>query len=597
MVKICQHLGKLIYKTFISDISKMFIFTRVAYYLIFLLSLIACVFSEDTHKDISCPTWMYHSTNGSSQCVCGVDLHKRIICNSSLQQVQVRSCYMITYDSVRNETIAGYSFYACAKTSTKMYYSLPSDTSLVNHEMCDPLNRSGLFCGMCKKGYSPLVYSYKIECVKCSGAGFMWRSCTFVAFVIIPVTLFYIFVLLFQFNANSPSLHGFVLVAQLVSQTYSTKTLLVDFRVSDELESDVLLTLQTLYSIWNLNFFRAFYPDICFNISTLSALSLEYVAAFIPMFLIVITYIVVEMHSRGFRPILLIWRPFQHCSMFFRKKWNIKSSLINVFATFLLLSYNRLLDISLSLLMYINAHNSRGEVVGRYLYYDSSKEFFGEEHRLFGILALFVLVTFIIIPFLLLLLYPLKWFQECLNFFNLSHFALHSFADSFMGCYKDGTEPGTRDCRYFAAFFFLLRFTNYIVLACTYDSYTFVIFPIIFVCFSIIFISALPYKSKFSPHNTTMMAFLMLFIVFCCCCYGYKYSLMAHQESLTSMRTFAFIVITLPHAYLASLVLKWAYARTPQKMFRSRFSLLRNDGVSTKNLIADPTGCSLYGTI
>ena len=32
----------------------------------------------------------------------------------------------------------------------------------------------------------------------------------------------------FWFNANSPSLHGFVLVAQLLSQTYSTKTILID---------------------------------------------------------------------------------------------------------------------------------------------------------------------------------------------------------------------------------------------------------------------------------------------------------------------------------------------------------------------------------
>ena len=242
-----------------------------------------------------------------------------------------------------------------------------------------------------------------------------------------------------------------------------------------------MLTLQTLFGI--LIFFRAFTPDICFKISTLSALSLEYVVAFYPMLLIIIMYIAVELHSRGFRMILLIWRPFQHCSLYFRKEWNMKSSLVNVFATFLLLSYNRLLDISFSLLMFITAYNLRGKAVGRYLYYDSSIVFFGKEHRQFGILAIFVLVTFNFVPFLLLLLYPMKWFQECLNFFKLSHIALHTFVDSFIGCYKDGTEPGTQDGHYFAALFFLLRFSNYFILMCTYDDYVLIVFLIILCMF------------------------------------------------------------------------------------------------------------------
>ena len=458
----------------------MLILTRVAYYLIFLLSLIACVFSGDIHNDVTCPTWMYHSVNGSSQCVCGVDLHKKVICNASLQQVQVRVCYMITYDGIRNETIAGSSLHTCVYgNKPQAYYPIPSNTSQINHEMCDPLNRSGLFCGSCKDDYSPLVYSYKIGCVNCSGDGVVRTCLTFVVFVITPVTLFYIFVLLFRFNANSPSLYGFVLVAQLLSQTYSTKILFIDTIFSNKLKVDALLVLQTLYSIWSLNFFREFIPDICLQISTLSALSLEYVIAFYPMFLIVITCVAIELHSRGVRLILLIWRPFQRCSMYFRKEWNMKSSLINVFATFLLLSYNRLLDISFSLLVYTTAYNPRGEAVCRYLYYDSSKKLFDEKHRLLDFFSIFVLVTFNFVPFVLLLFYPMKWFQECLNFFKLGHFALHTFVDSFTGCYKDGTEPGTRDCRYFAAYFFLLRFANYVVLAFTHDLYILIVLLII----------------------------------------------------------------------------------------------------------------------
>ena len=347
----------------------MFVSTRVVVYSVYILNVITCVPCDGFHEDVTCPTWMYHSVNGSSQCVCGVDLHRAVLCNASSQLVQVRRFYMVTFDPTRNETIAGYSFYSNPKLTKKpprMYYPVPSNVSQINSGMCDPLNRSGLFCGACKNGYSPLVYSYKISCSNCSGAGVVQMGLTFIAFGFIPVTLFYIFVLLFKFNANSPSLHGFVLIAQLMSQTYNTKNL-INASFLKRLSLIAVLTLQTFYSIWNLNFFRAIGPDICFSITSLTALSLEYVIAFYPMFLILITCIAIELQSRGFRIILLIWRPFQHCSMYFRKEWNVKSSLINVFATFLLLSYNRLLDISFSLLMYITAYNPRCEAVGRYL--------------------------------------------------------------------------------------------------------------------------------------------------------------------------------------------------------------------------------------
>ena len=192
----------------------------------------------------------------------------------------------------------------------------------------------------------------------------------------------------------------------------------------------------------------------------------------------------------------------------------------------------------------------------------------------------------------------MKWFQECLNFFKLSHFTLHTFVDSFAGCYKDGTEPGTRDYRYFAAFFLLLRFVNYLVLMCTYDDYLQIVYLIIFACFSIIFIPYQPYKSKFSHHNITTMVFLMVSIIFCCCCYGYDYSLMARRESLSSILTFTFILLTLPHAYVACLVLKWVYSRVPWKRFLSKCSKLRN-GLSCVRLVADSWTKvnNLYGSV
>ena len=532
--------------------------------------IVECIDSANGNASISCPTWTYR-VNESSQCVCGVNLTGAVICDPSSRQVKVHGCHMITFDPASNQTYAGYSFYGCVKYFSKpstVYFPVTSNALQVNFEMCDKFKRDGLFCGACKENYYPLVYSYKLKCKECSDQEIRQSIFIFVVVTFIPVSMFYVIVLLFKFNANSPSLHGFILLAQMLTQTSSMKILYTKFGSSHHLEKDVVIVFETLYSIWNLNFFRAFTPDICLRVSTLNALLLEYVVAFYPMLLIMITYIATELHSRGFKIITVLWRPFLLCSIYFRKEWNIKSSLIDVFATFLLLSYNRLLDINFSLLMYISPYNPKGKTVGRYLYYDSSKKFFGREHRLFGNFAAFVLLFFNVVPFLLLLLYPMKWFQQCLNRCKINKIALHTFVDLFAGCYKDGTEPGTRDCRYFAALFFLLRFANCVSIFCTFGSYYLVIFPIILVCFSMLFIAAQPYRSKFSLHNITTMVFLMISIILCCCFFGINTALLFYPESYPSLLIFTFIIASLPLVYVTSLILKWIYDRVLWERYR-----------------------------
>ena len=82
------------------------------------------------------------------------------------------------------------------------------------------------------------------------------------------------------------------------------------------------------------------------------------------------------------------------------------------------------MSVSFNLLIYTNAVNPTGTFMDRYLYYDATYEFFGKEHLPFGVLALLVFVCFNILPFLLLLFYPMRWFQRCLNRFKLSCIAL-----------------------------------------------------------------------------------------------------------------------------------------------------------------------------
>ena len=128
-----------------------------------------------------------------------------------------------------------------------------------------------------------------------------------------------------------------------------------------------------------------------------------------------------------------------------------------------------------------------------------------------GILVILIGSLCLLLPLFLLLFYPKKWFQKYLNVLKLNRYGLQKFFDSFAGCYKDGTEPGTRDCCYFAALFLLLRILTYLVLSAFPITCAIAINGIIIMLFMAFFVACQPYKAKFAVYNwiTGLMLALM----------------------------------------------------------------------------------------
>ena len=190
--------------------------------------------------------------------------------------------------------------------------------------------------------------------------------------------------------------------------------------------------------------------------------------------------------------------------------------MVEAFASFLLLSYVKFLSVLFDFLVPVHLNNVHGETMEPYLYIDGTVEYFGKQHLPYAILAIVVLFIFIILPLLLLCLYPYLCFQKILNACNLRCQALHIFMDAFQGCYKNGTD-GTRDCRYFSAMYLLVRMSFFTVFAITWSSSVYVGFFIvgmIFTLFALLFPFVQPYKTPvYNVVDTVLVATVALCIV------------------------------------------------------------------------------------
>ena len=206
------------------------------------------------------------------------------------------------------------------------------------------------------------------------------------------------------------------------------------------------------------DFFRTVYSPFCLhpNLTTLQVLSLDYFIAAYPLVAILLLYVLVDLYSRNYRPVVVMWRPFHYCCIRFRHQLNIKTSLVDAFGTFFSLSFVKMFSTVVDLLIPTKVWNENGEV-SYHAYFDGTQLMFRNGHLPLALLSILILITFNLLPLLLLLLYAFPKTQFCIHCLPRSlQNALYPFVDNILSCYKDG-HNGTSNCRYFAVVYPIAR--------------------------------------------------------------------------------------------------------------------------------------------
>jgi hypothetical protein len=342
------------------------------------------------------------------------------------------------------------------------YIKLPSNTSDLNEYMCGSMNRKGWLCKDCIDGFGPSITSVGYKCVNCTGVWYGVPLYLLQEFV--PITIFFLIILIFRIHLASAPMTCFIMYSHL-----QTIEALLDpqLPMSDILNKPVSKIISLFYGVWNLDFFRYVLPAFCVSskIQLTHILLLNYISSIYPIVLIFLTWLCIELHDRNFRPLVWLWRPFHICFIKLRRKWDTRRDMIDVIASFFLVSFSKVAYESILILQcphLVRLDEEGGVSTWRAMAYDPSIICKASDIK-FLLIAIAISVSilmFNVLPAVLLILYPVKRFRVLLSKFRLDYLALITFVEKFHGCYRDGLDGG-RDMRSFAGLYFFLRFTTF----------------------------------------------------------------------------------------------------------------------------------------
>ena len=459
-----------------------------------------------------CPPWFFYNAT-TKQCECYSSPSTDNIVKCTKQGALLRFGYCMTHTEGEGFFVGLCEYFKLSSfenmTNEDDYIVLPDNTSELNDFMCGPLNRKGRLCSECRDGFGPSVTSIGHTCSKCTNAWYGLPLYLFLEFV--PITVFYFIVLFFRINVTSAPMVAFVFYCQIGVSTFLVMSNRYLFDTTYTYK--FLKILITFYGIWNLDFFRYIVPPFCItpHIKPIQITFLYYISAFYPLILIAVSWIFIRLHSRNCKPIVWLWSKLDRNiiqKMYIKRDAN--KTLIDVFATFFLLSYAKLVFTCFRTISFKITYNAQNFSNHRILHVksDPNMGYFSAEHLPYAITS-FIIFVLIIIPLpLLLALYPIRTFRSLLFKCPIGTrpmASFHIFTEKFYSCYRDGLDGG-RDMRSFVCVHFLLRvIVNYLSVDEILVNLSFTIVILLYLVSSILIALVRPYKKTYMNVTDTLI--------------------------------------------------------------------------------------------
>lgn len=410
----------------------------------------------------------YIFINSTKNCICSAIVENTQLqydgidkCNEQEFKAHVKRGYWIGYEGNEKESDESLIVAHCPYCHSHDNF-LPSVASRqdLNKFMCEESHRTGIVCGKCVENHTTLFRSNNFECYKNT------HYCKYgILFYIlsewIPVTVLFILVILLNVSFTTGAVNGFVFFAQFIVSTHSIGFLhLFDTYPDISRFSDSVLMM---YRMFNLDFFSMKELSFCIwrGAGALQVLAMKYVTVVYSFVLVVLTILAMRICKL---PKFLTRS----------KKDRFRSSVVHGLSSFFVMCYSQCASISIQILT-SNLIKGKGDISSstfkrRVVFYDGEMEYFHLSHLPYAIPAVFFMLIFVLIPPILLIVYPL-----CYKLFGVLKISenkvtmccrciplerIRPLFDSMQSCYKDS-------CRYFSGLYFFYRIMPLIMFAWT----------------------------------------------------------------------------------------------------------------------------------
>ena len=367
-------------------------------------------------------------------------------------------------DKTRTELVTSYCpLNFCNSYKSDSAVKLPKMSKDLSKSMCGE-SRTGVACGSCAPGYTTHFHSPNYRCKPVDPTLCKVGWLFYILSELVPVTVVFITVLVFNISFTSGAINGFILFSQLLYSFNINASGLITF---PPVIATFMEGYKLFYGLFSLDFFQVEALSFCLwsNATALAMTAFKYVTIVYALLLIVL--VVWFMNKCGARCLGKWWRIT-----------TVKSSLIHGISAFLILCYSQCVRISLNLLdnfsLYVRSDSNL--TVSRRVWLNGDMVYFSREYVLYALPALFCLLTIGVLPPILLLAYPL--FNKVLTLFGFEESRLINFVsrkvhisslkpllDSFQSCFKD-------NLRFFAGLYFIYRWSAQIIVVAPSSGYS-----------------------------------------------------------------------------------------------------------------------------
>ena len=393
--------------------------------------------------------------NESLKCECSNNYNRNQIQCVSNGSAAIANNYWAGYKNVSNATPDNFLTGLCVTqlcnptncNDDDQLCSLPptADAQELEKLICGE-NRHGRLCGRCVPNKSVYYHSDNFKCG--DNTSCQYGIPIYIASELLPVTIIFLIILLFNISLTSGAVYSFVFYVQILSRLNITAFRTI--HIKDHFTRGVVDFFQLVLGV--LSFERSGPPlEFCIiqTDSIMNLFMIKYATLAYAFFLVLATILIMRIHS--------CYSCVKVCRRCGRR--NIRGSIVDGLSAFLVLCYFQCAVVTSQILTPSKLRGINYKWYTTVSLFDGELDYLKGAHLWYAVPAFLCMIFILIPPPTILILEPIltKLFSmDCFTstppkwYYNRLRLKLMPFLDSFQACFRDRH-------RYFAGLYFLYR--------------------------------------------------------------------------------------------------------------------------------------------